>query len=295
VVLGAGVAGLCAAAALAESFDAVTVIDRDELPPDPRPRKGVPQGNQLHLLLARGARDLNVLFPCLLRDLAAGGIPVMRDFSTLHANIGGHTQRRDVSLGHDMYLASRPFLEIALRRHLPAVSIRQNTEVLGLTGTAEQITGVRVHGDGGSEEIAADLVIDATGRSGRAVAWLAELGLPAPAEERYEVDIVYAAGFVTMDAPGRDQCSSCRRPRIARGGWACCGRRTTAGSSTPTATPVTTRPRTTMRSCNLLPASRPHTGGHHWPAHDGWVHRCPYAIRAASAAAMTASPTTPTA
>jgi glycine/D-amino acid oxidase-like deaminating enzyme len=41
IVIGAGMGGLLAARALAEHYDRVTVIERDELPEAPEPRKGV--------------------------------------------------------------------------------------------------------------------------------------------------------------------------------------------------------------------------------------------------------------
>lgn len=44
VVIGAGIAGLAAARALSETFDQVTVVERDHLPATPVPRPGVPQG-----------------------------------------------------------------------------------------------------------------------------------------------------------------------------------------------------------------------------------------------------------
>ena len=43
VVVGASVAGMAAAAALAGHAERVTVIDRDSLPDEPRARKGTPQ------------------------------------------------------------------------------------------------------------------------------------------------------------------------------------------------------------------------------------------------------------
>ena len=47
-------AGLAATAALADHFEQVSVLDRDRLRSDGRPRPGVPQSSQLHGLLAGG-------------------------------------------------------------------------------------------------------------------------------------------------------------------------------------------------------------------------------------------------
>ncbi len=74
VVIGGSMAGLCAAAALADSYDRVTVLDRDRLPEQPANRKGTPQDRHIHLLLAAGAQALSSLFPGLLDELAAAGV-----------------------------------------------------------------------------------------------------------------------------------------------------------------------------------------------------------------------------
>src|ERR1044072_2225381 len=76
VVAGAGIGGLLAARVLRETFDRVTVIDRDALPAQGVPRRGVPQGHHAHGLLSRGCEILEDLFPRLTADLvAAGAVP----------------------------------------------------------------------------------------------------------------------------------------------------------------------------------------------------------------------------
>jgi 2-polyprenyl-6-methoxyphenol hydroxylase-like FAD-dependent oxidoreductase len=54
VIVGAGIAGLAAAASLAPFFETVELLDKDELPDTPRSRKGVPQDLQVHILLKGG-------------------------------------------------------------------------------------------------------------------------------------------------------------------------------------------------------------------------------------------------
>ncbi len=68
VVVGAGLGGLSAARVLADYFDEVIILDRDELPDDavPRdavPRPGVPQGKHPHVLLGGGLKALENLAP----------------------------------------------------------------------------------------------------------------------------------------------------------------------------------------------------------------------------------------
>jgi 2-polyprenyl-6-methoxyphenol hydroxylase-like FAD-dependent oxidoreductase len=90
VVIGASIGGLLAARVLADAYENVTVTDRDSLPPDGRNRRGVPQGQHIHVLLPSGAAILEDLFPGLTADLVNGGTPVVTDFSQMRASFGGH-------------------------------------------------------------------------------------------------------------------------------------------------------------------------------------------------------------
>src|ERR1700726_303882 len=59
VVIGASLAGLCAARVLSDFYDRVTVFERDELPDGPANRAAVPQGRHVHMLMARGAAEFD--------------------------------------------------------------------------------------------------------------------------------------------------------------------------------------------------------------------------------------------
>src|SRR5690242_2360579 len=96
IVLGASMAGLCAARVLADFFQTVTVVDRDELPDDPANRRGVPQGRHVHALLRIGALTMDELFPGILEELVTGGAPAWddADLSKLYLCYGGHEMPR---------------------------------------------------------------------------------------------------------------------------------------------------------------------------------------------------------
>jgi hypothetical protein len=65
-------AGLLLAGELADHFAEVTSLDRDVLPSAPgAPRRGVPQGRHVHVLLGAGERHLRSRFP--VEDLVALG------------------------------------------------------------------------------------------------------------------------------------------------------------------------------------------------------------------------------
>lgn len=81
VVLGAGIAGLLAAATLADSGHHVTVVERDQLPDSPSARRGIPQGPHLHSVLSKGWQTIDDLVPGVLGDLVDAGAQVLDDAS----------------------------------------------------------------------------------------------------------------------------------------------------------------------------------------------------------------------
>jgi len=210
VVVGASMAGLLAARVLADAYRWVTITERDPLPEPGAQRKGVPQGRHAHGLLPRGAQILDELFPGLLAGLVAGGVPVLRSPRELRFVLGGHLLSQRGEPGEPVYLPSRPYLEGQVRGRVQAlgnVLVRDGCAVAGLlTAPArDRVTGVRVLPAGGGEQVlAADLVVDATGRGGRTPAWLKELGYDPPAEEQLPVDIKYASRYLRLPpgAPG---------------------------------------------------------------------------------------------
>ncbi|MFP8960685.1 FAD-dependent oxidoreductase [Streptomyces nanhaiensis] len=234
VVIGAGLAGLTAARALADAYDRVTVLDRDTLPTDPAPRRGVPQSRQLHVLLARGAQALEELFPGFLEELLAAGATRADTQGEAHWYLDGHLLRPAPS-GVISYGASRPRVEHHVRARvdaLPGVEVRGRTEVLGPVTTPDRrrVTGVRVRpradgagdaGGGGEETVPADLVVDASGRGSRAPAWLEELGYPRPRQTRVRADVVYVTRHFRREPHhlgGRSGVALVPFPGLPRGG-----------------------------------------------------------------------------
>ena len=180
VVVGASMAGLCAARVLADRFRSVVVLDRDELPHGAEPRRLVPQGRHPHLLLTAGARLLEGWFPGISEELRAGGavdVDFCGDFYWYQA---GGCQRRPASHMRGPVM-SRPLLERTVRRRvetLANVVIRDETAAEGLIAdtSGERIIGVRL-ADG--NVVDCDLVVDATGRGARSLAWIGAARLRA--------------------------------------------------------------------------------------------------------------------
>ncbi len=189
IVAGGSIAGLLAARVLADHAGRVTVVERDHLPADPVPRAGVPQARHVHILLQRGQHLLEEMFPGLDAELAAAGVPTMNLTSEFPVmGLGGWTVRYPSPFV--MRTCSRVRLEWTIRQRLAAlgnVQFRDGLRVTGLlaTGDRSRVTGVRVQArESGAEsaELAADLVVDASGRTSHAPEWLGTLGYGAPRE-----------------------------------------------------------------------------------------------------------------
>lgn len=198
VVLGAGMAGLLAARVLAASYRRVTLVDRDDLRSADGPRRGVPQGRHIHALLAGGQQALETLFPGLTRELVDAGAPAGDNLADARISYSGHRLRRGPS-GLTMLSLSRPFLERHVRARvlaLPTVVLAPPSDIAGLVAEPDsgRIIGARVFRrvDGSvAEVLAADLVVDATGRGSRTPRWLADLGYDRPSEELVGADVSY--------------------------------------------------------------------------------------------------------
>ncbi len=214
VVLGAGMAGLLAARVLAGHFEQVTVVDRDRLPEHPRFRPGVPQSRHLHVLLGRGLECLEQLLPGFEADLVTAGAPVVEGSQSLWLNAAGWSRRYPSPIR--LLGASRELIEWQARTRITAlnnVQILEGCEAVGLLAdpSRDAVTGVRLRSRDGraaatapATEVAADLVVDASGRQSRAPRWLAELGYQPPAETTISSQLGYAsrqyaipAGFKT--------------------------------------------------------------------------------------------------
>jgi 2-polyprenyl-6-methoxyphenol hydroxylase-like FAD-dependent oxidoreductase len=200
VVLGGSMAGLCAARALADHAEHVTIVERDALPAGCADRAGVPQSRHPHALLVRGRRELERWFPGFdARMLAAGALELdfLRDFAAYRAD--GWWPPMDS--GVRTLFASRALLESVVRdllRAHPRVVWRDRTEADGLVGDASggrpRVTGVQVtsRDGGGSEVLSADLVVDASGRSARTPEWLRALGVTPPGETVVDARAAYS-------------------------------------------------------------------------------------------------------
>jgi 2-polyprenyl-6-methoxyphenol hydroxylase-like FAD-dependent oxidoreductase len=204
-VIGASVAGLLAAAALSEACPRVTVFERDTLPEEPGPRRGVPQSRQLHALQARGVQALEELLPGLRDDLIAAGGVVADMQGDIHWYLDDYLLR-PARTGLEGIGISRPQLEWMIRTRvaaLPGVTITDATDVTRPVTADGRVTGVTVRAarmqHAAEETVTADLVIDAAGQGSRTPVWLPELGRPAPETSRLRAGVTYVSRLYRRD------------------------------------------------------------------------------------------------
>ena len=196
---------MCAARVLSDHYDQVTVYERDHLPTGPANRPAVPQGRHVHLLMARGAAEFEALFPGLLDDMVAAGVPKLANRpDCIHFGAAGHVLGTNATLQREFtaYVPSRPHLEWQIRRRTLA---RPNVELVA-TAVAEpqfdparrRVTGVLLTSGDDSSAVPAELVVDATGRGTRLPLWLEQWGYGRPPERTVDVGIDYATHQVRI-------------------------------------------------------------------------------------------------
>ncbi|PSP18648.1 MAG: hypothetical protein BRC58_03345 [Cyanobacteria bacterium QS_8_64_29] len=211
VVIGGGVAGLLAARVLRDRFERVTLLERDRVPEPDAARRGVPQSYRPHVLLARGQQVLASLFPGLPATLAQRGARWVNWTADVRWWLAGRWAPQCPSeLGS--YACSRGLLEATLRQALMArdgIECRDGCQVTELVANdrGNAVQGVRFCQDSGKTEgIAAQLVVDASGRHSAAPRWLQQLGHPAPRETRVQPSLGYTTRWCRLPAPARPDC-----------------------------------------------------------------------------------------
>jgi 2-polyprenyl-6-methoxyphenol hydroxylase-like FAD-dependent oxidoreductase len=205
VVIGAGIGGLAAAGALAPYFEQVDILERDRLAATAGSRPGTPQDRHPHGLLTGGLRALDQIFPGFESGLAAGGaVPVRfaRDVQFERPDVGALPKR---DFGIMMLCATRPLIELVLRRQVEAtanITLRPAVRVTGIVPTPDGagVRGIRfANGSGCSQILDADLVVDASGRGAPTLTLLDALGWDRPQMTEVGVDISYATVVVEID------------------------------------------------------------------------------------------------
>ncbi|HET9174195.1 MAG TPA: hypothetical protein VFN56_02840 [Candidatus Saccharimonadales bacterium] len=182
VVLGCGMAGIAAAAALSNHFEEVLVVERDAIPQKPEPRRGVPQHAQLHNLLSCAQFNLEHLIPGFIAGLQEAGAGNASVADETHVyELGIKMPERD--LGLRLMSAWRPVIEHVARQRLideGKVAFEGLGRAIGLTKQGDRLNGVLVEQDGKIRAVGATVVVDATGSGSNAPRWLAAVDEQVP-------------------------------------------------------------------------------------------------------------------
>lgn len=198
VVIGAGIGGLAAAGAISDFFETVVVLERDELPVRASPRAGTPQAQHTHALLGGGERALELLFPGFTTALKDSGAAAFRMGLDILSESPGFDPFPQRDLGWDGYSMSRPLVEYTVRQKLLQkrnVTLRDKCRVVQLVtaDTNGAVGAVRLASNGGAgETLAADLVVDASGRCVLTLDALKATNHPVPTETTIGIDMAYA-------------------------------------------------------------------------------------------------------
>ncbi len=201
-IVGAGVAGLGSAIALAHDGHDVVLLERDATPLPETPdeafewkRRGAPQVRHSHAFLARMRNLLRDRLPDVRDDLLkAGATEVAWGDMVLPTVEDRSPKPGDEELV--MLCCRRTTFEWVLRQaalRTDRVELRDGVTVTGLQATNGSVTGV--HTNGG--DITADVVLDATGRPSRLPELLREIGVRLK-EKTSPTGIVYLSRFYRL-------------------------------------------------------------------------------------------------
>ncbi len=220
-IVGAGMAGLSCALALAgRGFD-VTLYERDPAPDSlgesaaatAQRRRGVPQAVHPHFFMGRLREGLRAQHPELLARLAAAGAGDGRFEDSLHPIARRRYAARTSDAKLTSIAARRTTFEWAMRRYVEErglARIESGVEVTGLVGTSAspaRVEGLRMNdASGRAKDITAAVVVDASGRSGSLAKDLGRFGVQT-AVEQHDAGIFYFTRHYEL-LPGRELPSS---------------------------------------------------------------------------------------
>lgn len=196
VVIGGSIAGISTAKVLTGHFDKVIVLEQDPDHHRMEGRPGAAQGWHLHHLLIAGQRQLESIFPGIIQDMVKAGafkVDMGQEYRLMLAG----SWKKVVDSGVEIVCAGRPLLEWCVRRRLddePRIEYRYDSGVKNLVHdkAANEVLGVVVEHSGEQQILAAELVIDASGKNTPVPGILERIGVGAPRIEEDHINCFYS-------------------------------------------------------------------------------------------------------
>jgi 2-polyprenyl-6-methoxyphenol hydroxylase-like FAD-dependent oxidoreductase len=204
VIAGGSAGGMFASLMLARAGHEVLLLEREglEAAPDVEAaasaafRTGAPQIVQPHIIMARCRELLMEHLPDVYENLLAAGVAVAPLWTQMAPSLADQTPRPGDER-FTLLMTRRSTFDWVLRKIItaePGVTVRSGTRVLGLlarSGSPPHVTGVRAREAEIAKEVAADLVVDATGCRTAIDSWLTEIGARPSHVQRAECGIAY--------------------------------------------------------------------------------------------------------
>ncbi len=208
LVIGSGIAGMCTSMALARKGFAVTLLERDGEPPEGDAdkaffewsRRGASQFRHPHAFLGLMCNLLQDNYPDLLENFYAAGARRVGFKEMLSPELMAQYSPEPGDEKLFVLMCRRAIIETVLRRYVssfPGVRVLNGVHVDSLV--SEKVDGqlvargVKIRRDCVAqfgEEIRADVVVDASGRTTKFPGWLETEGAHV-AEENDDAEIVY--------------------------------------------------------------------------------------------------------
>lgn len=223
IIVGAGIAGLGSAMALAGAGREVTIIDRDPPPStdietafESWERKGVTQLRHSHVFLGCLVSLIRKRHPRLHAMLLEAGAREMGFADTLPMQLQSKYTPAVGDRDMAFLFSRRTTLEYVMRSYvatLPGVIFETEARVLSLVTAHENgnlvVKGATIERDGQAPtDLLGDIVIDATGRNSTMTDFLREKGAKIP-EDRNPAGIIYFTRHYRLkpgqEEPPRDQ------------------------------------------------------------------------------------------
>lgn len=206
VVVGGSIAGIAAAKVLAATYARVVVVEKDPQHRKMEGRPGAAQGWHLHHLLIAGQRQIETIFPGILDEMVAAGafkVDMGQQYRILLAGAWKKPIQSDI----EIICAARPLLEWCLRRRLDGESNIQYLYESELTDLViepalKRVVGIVADCAGVPRVIAAELVIDASGKNSPLPDLLAAHGFDRPQLDADDINCFYSTMYHHVP-PGR--------------------------------------------------------------------------------------------